>query len=148
MSVLTVLQAPDARLTVKSEVVTTFDGALRGLVRDLTTTRQRWNGLGLAAPQVGIALRVVSVNPGRTIGYGTLVNPVIVRHGENRSTGPEGCLSIGQGKVFIPVSRWDTITIRFQKEDGEEREVVARGLAARIIQHEVDHLDGKLIAAR
>lgn len=145
MTVLFVLQAPDARLRERCDPIVTFDDELQRFVRDLTETRQKWNGLGLAAPQVGVATRVVSLNPGRTIGYGTMVNPTIVRHGDNRSTAEEGCLSIELGEKFLRVPRWDTITVRFQKEDGETREVVARGLAARIIQHEVDHLDGKLI---
>lgn len=146
MTVLQVIQAPDPRLTVQCDVVTAFDDDLRQLVRDMTQTRQRWNGLGLAAPQVGIARRVVSLNPGRTIGYDAMVNPVIVKHGQNRSTNDEGCLSIDNGRRYLPVPRWDTVTVRFCKVDGEPRVVVARGLAARILQHEIDHLDGKLIA--
>lgn len=145
MTILFVIQAPDPRLLQPCERVTTFDDELRRFVGDLTQTRQKWNGLGLAAPQVGVGMRVVSLNPGRTIGYGAMVNPEIVRHGDNRSVRDEGCLSIELGQRFMPVSRWDTVTVKFCTPEGEQREAVARGLAARIIQHEIDHLDGKMI---
>lgn len=145
MTILAILQTPDARLRQVCAPVTTFDGALRALADAMAMTRQRSQAFGLAAPQVGKLIRLVSLNPGRTIGFAFMVNPEIIRHGNNKTFGVEGCLSINAGKTFFRVKRWDTITVRFQTLEGETKEVISRGFGARVVQHEVDHLDGKLI---
>lgn len=144
--ILPVIQTPDARLNAVCRPVNEFNDWLDAFATVLSATRRHHRGLGLAAPQVGEAIRVVAFNPGQTIGRNILVNPEIVRHGNNQSYGEEGCLSIERGTKRVRVKRWDTVTVRFQSLDGERHEVLARGLAARVLQHEIDHLDGKLIA--
>ena len=142
---LRIIQAPDARLGRVSEPVTVFDQGLIDLAGAMQRTRSHYRAHGLAAPQIGRAIRLVSLNPGTTIGYGCMVNPEIIKHGNNKSVSQEGCLSIEHGRKFFGVKRWDTITVRFQTLSGETKEVLARGLGARAVQHEIDHLDGKLI---
>lgn len=141
-----VIQAPDPRLLQPSEAVVDFNGKLGALAEALGETRRANRGVGLAAPQVGVLKRLVSVNPGKTVGYPVMVNPQIIKHGNNRTYGEEGCLSIGRGVPRFRVKRWDTITVRFQLLTGAVIEQLLRGEAARIVQHEIDHLDGKLIA--
>lgn len=145
MTILAVIQAPDARLRQVCAPVTTFDGALRKLADDMAMTRQQSRAFGLAAPQVGELIRLISLNPGHTIGFAFMVNPEIIRHGNNKTFGTEGCLSIDAGKTFFKVKRWDTITVRFQTIEGETKEVISRGFGARVVQHEIDHLNGKMI---
>lgn len=147
MAILPILQVPNARLSRISEPVTVFDQTLIELAGAMQATRAHYRAHGLAAPQVGHAIRLVSLNPGTTIGYGCMVNPEIIAHGSNKSVSQEGCLSIEYGRKFFGVKRWDTVTVRFQTLTGETKEVLARGLGARAVQHEIDHLDGKLIGA-
>lgn len=142
-----IIQAPDQRLTDVSLKVSEFNDHLGAFADDLNSTRRAHKGYGLAAPQVGVPLRIISVNPGITAGFAVMVNPEIVKHGNNKTAGEEGCLSIDKGKTRFTVKRWDTITVRFQTVLGQPHERMVRGLAARIIQHEIDHLDGKLIGA-
>lgn len=134
-------------LLEKAHGVEDFD-ALQPLLKDMDDTRRRCSGIGLAAPQIGKSLRVVSLNPGKTAGWPHMVNPVIVKHGNNQSWSDEGCLSIQMGQPHFEVQRWDTITVWFQDARGQEHEVIARGLPARVLQHEIDHLDGILIDAK
>lgn len=141
-----VIQAPDDRLRVVCKPVTAFDNELSDLIYTMTTIRRKSLGIGLAAPQIGAAVRVIAINPGETCGYTYMVNPEIVKHGRNQSWGEEGCLSINAGRARFRLKRWDTITVRFQLKDGETVEKVLRGMAARVVQHEIDHLDGKLIS--
>lgn len=144
---LTIIQAPNPRLHRISEPVTAFDQSLIELAGAMQATRSHYRAHGMAAPQIGRPIRLVSLNPGTTIGYGCMVNPEIIKHGNNKSASTEGCLSIDYGRQFFTVRRWDTITVRFQTLTGETKEVLARGLGARAVQHEIDHLDGKLIGA-
>lgn len=145
----TIIQAPNPRLKMRCEPVTAaYDDILSSIVQRLSETRRHHHGLGLAAPQIGIALRIVSLNPGETIGHGLMINPVIANHGMTQSFRDEGCLSIRNGVPRFAIKRWDTVTVRFQKLDGSTVEALARGFAARVIQHEIDHLDGKLIAEK
>lgn len=145
MTALPVIQTPDARLRQVCAPVAEFGPALREFAHDLANTRQQWKAFGLAAPQVGHCIRLISLNPGHSIGFAFIVNAEIIRHGDNKTFGTEGCLSIDQGKTFFRVKRWDTITVRFQTLEGETKEVMTRGFGARVVQHEVDHLEGKLI---
>lgn len=142
-----ILQAPHPTLLAISKPVTVFDDTLVSLADILQTTRIAANGVGLAAPQIGVLQRVISLNPGKTAGYRFMINPIIIKHGNNQSWGEEGCLSINGGFPKFRVKRWDTITVRFQNLEGEPLEILARKEGARIIQHEIDHLNGKLIAA-
>lgn len=98
------------------------------------------NGVGLAAPQVGIAKRVIMLRPNRKLGIKILINPEIIEHSDVIETGDEGCLSYPG--VRIDVDRWRYVTVRYEDE---RRRVKTRGFIrydARILQHELDHLNG------
>lgn len=145
-----IIQTPDARLRELSTPVTEFDPILEQLCRELERARlacREPRALGLAAPQIGELVRVGSLNPGTTVGHRFMVNPEIIRRGSNKSWGEEGCMSIEGGLRKFRVKRWDTITVRFQDVSGATHEVLARELAARVVQHEVDHLDGVMVDA-
>ena len=109
------------------------------LVDDMLETMYESNGVGLAAPQVGILKRVVVIDVGE--GPIVLINPEIIKT-EGSQTGDEGCLSV-PGKAGT-VTRPNEVTVRFMGEDGEWYELEGTELLARAICHECDHLDGKL----
>jgi peptide deformylase len=103
-------------------------------------------GIGLAAPQVGVSRRLVVLDVSEKDGEKNpivMVNPEIIRFGEERRSYEEGCLSIPDVKVEI--ERPASLTVRFLDRDGQSRELMAEGLLATAIQHEIDHLDGRLI---
>lgn len=120
----------------------------RRLIDDLFETMRAANGIGLAAPQVGVLQRVCVVEldaePDTPASGGqiALVNPEIVKVSEERESGPEGCLSIPgwRGEVERP----HRIVVRGLDRDGKRIKLEVEGLAARAVQHEVDHLDGVL----
>jgi peptide deformylase len=125
--------------------VVKFDRPLRQLVEDMTVLMYSERGVGLAAPQVGRSIRVIVVDP--TDGdHGDflhqMVNPVIERR-SGEVTEDEGCLSVPG--LSVPVTRSSEILVRYQSPVGETRSLEAKGWTARIIQHEIDHLDGVLM---
>jgi len=103
-------------------------------------------GVGLAAPQLGISQRVLVYRVGPDAPVIALVNPELEWQGDEEETFEEGCLSIPG--VGVDVDRAVHVRVRARDEDGGERLVEASGLEARVIQHEMDHLDGKLILDR
>ena len=116
-----------------------FDLRLWILLKDMADTMYKANGVGLAAPQVGILKRIVVVDIGE--GLIEMINPEII-HFEGEQTGPEGCLSV-PGRSGV-VTRPNVVTVRFLDRDGEEYEATAEGFLARAFCHELDHLDGTL----
>lgn len=136
------LQMPDERLTQVSQPVTQGAEAV-AVAADLNDTLRVSKGYALAAPQIGHLLRLI-VSDGRYVPK-LMANPVVVRRGREIERGYEGCLSINHGKTSFEVLRHRVITVEFQDEQFVKRTVVLKGLAARIAQHEIDHLDGKLI---
>lgn len=144
-----IIQAPDDRLTQPSIPVQVehLKEVLSGaIVRDLIDTRIHHAAAGLAAVQIGVALRVVATSPIEFLGFTLLVNPEIVDRGREVVTEDEGCVSIGVGKQFFKIARHRIVTVVFLDRLGAERIVTVKGFAARLAQHEIDHLDGKLIA--
>ena len=144
MAILPIRIYPDPVLRVKCRRVETFDDALRKLAANMVDTMHAAPGVGLAAPQVGIDLRltVVDISVGEDpAALRVLVNPEIVRR-EGAETDTEGCLSLPgiTDKVDRPLS----IALRAQDLTGEPFELEAEGYLARAICHEVDHLDGIL----
>ena len=117
--------------------VTAFDSKLHKLLDDMAETMADANGVGLAAPQVGILRRVVVVDTGEEVLE--LINPSLVET-DGEQIGPEGCLSV-PGKYGL-VKRPYTAKVRAQDRDGEWFEVVGEELIARCFCHELDHLDG------
>lgn len=111
------------------------------LLRDMEETMKKAEGVGLAAPQVGQSLRVcIALLNGRVTA---LINPVIIGKSTEEEIAEEGCLSLPD--ILIPVPRARTITIRFRNRSGQEQERRYEDIDARIVQHEIDHLEGILI---
>lgn len=148
MALLTILHHPDPRLREKAKPVTRFDAALKTFVADLFETMYAAPGVGLAATQVGVAQRVAVMDCSREEGKReprVLVNPEILTPAEPENM-DEGCLSVPG--VSETVKRFKKLKLRAQDADGQTYELDADGLLAQCIQHEVDHLDGKLYIDR
>jgi len=139
-------QYPDGVLRLEANAVEDFNDELRRLVEQMGALMREANGVGLAATQVGLLRRLfvfaVAVEDEPT----ALVNPRIVARSEESETGTEGCLSL-QG-VHVPVERHVRVTVEAQDTDGADLRLELDGLAARVAQHEIDHLDGVLIIDR
>ena len=142
MALLNILHFPDPRLRTVAKPVETFDDELRKLVRDMFETMYEAPGIGLAATQVDrhIRLLVMDVSDQRNQPR-CLINPEIVE-ADGEEEMDEGCLSVPG--FYEKVRRAEHIRVRSQDENGEWSEFEARGLEAVCIQHEMDHLEGKL----
>ncbi len=143
-----ILKFGAAELQRESEPVETFDGKLRDLARDMLETMYAAPGIGLAAPQVGVNLRllVVDISAGEEKGNQIiLVNPEILEQ-EGEQKGEEGCLSIPGFTAMV--DRPQRIRIAGRDTRGNRVEMEARDLLARVLCHEVDHLDGILYLDR
>lgn len=131
----------DAVLRTPCEPVTSFDAELRALVSDLLDTVTGLPGrAGVAANQIGVSARVFSYAVGEAVGY--VVNPELTEVSEDLQDGEEGCLSIPG--YYFPRSRGAAAAVRGFDQHGEPITVSGTGMLARALQHEVDHLDGKL----
>jgi len=142
MAKLKILEFPDPRLRMKAVPVEVVDDALRSLIDDMFETMYAAPGIGLAATQVDVHRRllVADVSVDKDAPH-VLVNPEILEK-DGVTVTDEGCLSVPG--YFEEVERAEHIRVRFQDRDGIEREMEANGLLAVCIQHEIDHLDGKL----
>jgi peptide deformylase len=138
-------QYPDSVLRMQAPPVENFDDDLRRLVTRMGELMKDANGVGLAATQIGV-LRRVFVFARDEDEVAVLVNPEIVRRGDEAELDDEGCLSI-QG-VTMPVERATSVRIEGRDEKGEEVAYDLEGTPARIVQHELDHLDGTMILDR
>ena len=145
MAVRNVVIYPDAPLLDKAAPMESFGPQLEKLARDMVETMDAYEGIGLAGPQVGVSRRILVLREPESDQAVCLVNPEILAM-EGEEMGEEGCLSLP--KLYAPVSRATHITVRACDTAGEARTFEAQGLHARIIQHEVDHLDGVLILDR
>ena len=134
----------DPVLTTPADPVTTFDKELRVLVKDLTETMVDAPGAGLAAPQIGVSLRVFTYDVDDAMGH--LVNPVIGVMSEEIQDGDEGCLSF-PGMAF-PTKRRERVVASGFNMYGDPVTIEGSAMLARCIQHEVDHLDGVLFIDR
>lgn len=142
MALLPILRYPDPRLHIVASPVTVFDAELKRLAADMAETMYAAPGIGLAATQVNVHKRllVLDVSEDKS-ALQVFVNPVILwREGEH--VGEEGCLSVPG--VYETVRRAERIGVRAQDLEGKPFEVVADGLLAVCLQHEIDHLDGKV----
>jgi len=145
MAKLNIITAPDPRLKVKSRPVTRVDARIRRLMDDMLETMYAAPGIGLAAPQVGVAERVIVLDLAREDEPPQpyrLANPELVWVADEDATYNEGCLSLPEH--YADVTRPNAIRVRYLDYDGEIRELAAEGLLATCIQHEMDHLDGVL----
>lgn len=142
MTILTILKYPDERLRKKSLPVPAVDDAIRLLLDNMLETMYDAPGVGLAAPQVNIQKRVVVIDISEEKNDPLcLINPeIIAKHGTEESE--EGCLSVPD--IFETIARAEKISVRALNREGETFELEADGLLAVCIQHELDHLEGKL----
>ena len=124
--------------------VTDFDAELRQLVADLTETMFAAGGAGLAAPQLGVGLRVFAFDVDEVVGH--IVNPVLSFPDDEEQDGPEGCLSIPG--IYVDTKRRQNVVATGLNEYGDPVRLVGTGLMARCVQHETDHLDGVLFLDR
>ena len=148
MAIRTILTFPDPLLRKTAEKVTTFDDELKQLAQDMAQTMYDAPGVGLAANQVGVLLQVVVIDISATEEekrFLTLVNPEI-SEGEGCVAGEEGCLSVIE--YTSNVDRYQKIKVNAQDLEGNPLEFEAEEFFARVIQHEVDHLHGKLFIDR
>lgn len=144
MSVRPVRFFGDPVLRTPADSVVDFDRQLRSLVKDLIETMLEERGVGLAAPQLGVSLRVFTFDVDDIVGH--LVNPVLEFPDDQEQDGPEGCLSI-PGLYFDTKRRRNVVAKGFDLH-GEPVQIVGTELMARCLQHETDHLDGVLFVDR
>ncbi|GEM_PF-71916 len=141
MAVRKILTMDKPVLRAKAKKVSRFDTYIERLVADLWETMRAAPGVGLAAPQIGESVRVfVAEYEGEQVAF---VNPEIIKRSEETELGTEGCLSI-PGYVGDNVPRATAVTVKGRNPKGKEIRVKAEGWFARILQHEIDHLDGIL----
>jgi peptide deformylase len=140
-------QYPEPVLREPARPVSEFSDDLKALVKRMTTLMDDANGIGLAGNQVGLLRRVLVYRPDREDAEPrALVNPVIVERSEEVESDEEGCLSLGP--LRVPVERNVRVSVDAQDENGEPVHIDAESLEARVLQHEIDHLDGVLIIDR
>ncbi|PPD27527.1 MAG: peptide deformylase [Hyphomicrobium sp.] len=146
MAILPIVQLPDAVLRQFSTPVQQVDAAILKLADNMLETMYAAPGVGLAAIQVGVPKRLIVLDtagdnePKKPL---VVINPEIVRLGPELRSYEEGCLSIPD--VRVEIERPSTVIIRYVDREGRQQQLDADGLLATAIQHEVDHLDGKLI---
>jgi peptide deformylase len=143
-----VRQYPDPVLRMKANEVEDFDDSVTDLVERMTMLMDEARGVGLAAPQLGVLRRVLIYRTADDEPVTALVNPRIVSSQDESDNLEEGCLSLGAATVVVEVERPVAVTLEAQTPEGEPVQIEAEGLQARVIQHEVDHLDGVLIIDR
>ena len=142
MARLTILEFPDPRLRTRAQPVEHVDDALRKLIDDMFETMYAAPGIGLAATQVNVHKRVLVIDISETRDQPlALINPEVIQRQGIEET-EEGCLSVPG--IYDKVTRAERIRVRALNRDGKAIEMDADGLLAVCIQHEIDHLDGKL----
>ncbi len=139
MSVYQVLTLPDEILRAKAMPVANINAGVLRVLDNMVDTLYAFDGVGLAAPQIGVSKRIIVVDPGDNLFE--MINPEIIDK-EGEELGTEGCLSVPNVRGVVP--RALNIKVRGLNRRGEEYEVEASGLLARVFQHEIDHLDGVL----
>ena len=145
MAVLKVRRYGDPALRRRAAPIDAVTPEIRRLVADMVDTMYDEIGIGLAAPQVGVSLRLMVVGDEEGRGTQVLVNPVITAQG-GTVTAEEGCLSLPG--IFAQVARSEWVTLEAQDLEGNPVAITARGLRSRVFQHEIDHLDGVLFIDR
>ncbi|HRY06199.1 MAG TPA: peptide deformylase [Hyphomicrobiaceae bacterium] len=146
MAKLPIITIPDPILRAQSSPIERVDDEMRQLIDDMLETMYAAPGIGLAAVQVAVPKRLLVLDvtdkdePRNPIA---MINPEIVRLGDEPRLYEEGCLSIPD--VLVDIERPSTVTVRYIDREGRQQELAADGLLATAIQHEIDHLEGKLI---
>jgi len=145
MAILSIITAPDPRLKAKCKPVEAVDDGIRKLMDDMLETMYDAPGIGLAAPQVGVDKRVLVVDvtgQDEAPAPFAMANPEILWRSEEQVVYEEGCLSLPEH--YAEVGRPAKVRLRFLDRQNEIREMDAEGLLATCVQHEIDHLDGRL----
>jgi peptide deformylase len=143
-----VRQYPDPALRTPAGVVGEVDDSVRHLAERMSEVMERSHGVGLAAPQIGVMRRVLVYRLGADGGPRVVVNPELADLSEETEVDTEGCLSILGGELQVPVERSLRLVLTGLDAGGEPVRVEAEGMEARVLQHEVDHLNGVLIIDR
>jgi peptide deformylase len=146
MAIREIIKLPDPLLRQRSAPIETVDDDVRRLIDDMLETMYAAPGVGLAAVQVAVPRRLLVVDtadkdePPQPLA---LINPEIVKLGDDLRVHEEGCLSIPE--VRVDIERPSIVTVKFIDRDGKPQQIDAEGLLATAIQHEMDHLNGRLI---
>jgi peptide deformylase len=148
MALREIITVPHPTLFKKARKVNDFGPKLQTLIDDMVETMREAPGVGLAAPQVDIPLRLVVIEFGDEEDENvpprlyTVVNPEVTRHSKDTVVGTEGCLSVPN--LVGDVERYETITVKGSNRHGQPMKIKAKGWLSRIFQHEIDHLNGIL----
>jgi len=145
MAILPILVAPHPVLKTKAEPIEAVDDNIRALMDDMLETMYDAPGIGLAAPQIGVSKRVIVLDVSDKEGPNEpmcFANPEITWASEDINIYEEGCLSVPS--QYAEVKRPSSVKVRYLDRDNQVQEIEADGLLATCIQHEIDHLDGKL----
>lgn len=141
MAIYNVVTVGDEILKVNAKEVTKFDDRIEKLIRNMIETLHEEDGVGLAAPQIGISKRVIIAYNEEDDKIYELINPVIIES-EGLVSGKEGCLSV-PGRIGT-VKRFVKIVVEGQNAKGDKIKIEAKDMFARVLQHEIDHLNGVL----
>jgi peptide deformylase len=144
MAILEIKEYGEPILRGKALPVKEIAPEILNLIKDMAETMYTDSGVGLAAPQVGVSKRIIVID-GEEEGLMVLINPILVKS-EGELVEEEGCLSIPG--IYSQVKRASKVTVRALNENGDPIEMTKKGLAARALQHEIDHLDGILFIDR
>jgi peptide deformylase len=144
--ILKIITSPNPILGQKSKRITRIDDSIRKLAADMAETMASYGdknetGVAIAAIQVGVPLRMTVVQDEEG-GYTALINPEIVKHSPDELEETEGCMSVP--KKYGNVKRYKKIKVRGTNLDGKKIEIRAEGFKARVLQHEIDHMNGQL----
>ncbi len=148
MAVRPIVVWPDSRLREETKSVETVTDEVRALYKDLWDTMVAYQGIGIASPQIGVPIKMFLIDAMVATGEEgadpvAFINPEIIATGNETDKSDEGCLSFPG--VYVPIERPSTATVRAMGLDGETFEIAGTELLARAIQHENDHLTGKLM---
>jgi len=148
---LKIVEYPSPLLKQKSKPVASVNAEVRQLISDMFETMYAANGVGLAAPQVGINERVLVIDVGRVENDETKPNPIALINPtfetkEGKLTWEEGCLSLPE--LIVPIERSEKVIVKALNQDGKEVKIAGEQLLAVALQHEIDHLDGILLVDR
>ena len=143
-----VRQYPDPALRNAATAVAEVDDEVQQLAERMLDVMERAHGVGLAAPQLGILRRILVYRASDEDEPKVLINPELVERSDETEVGTEGCLSLLGGELQVPVARHLRVRVSGRDVSGDAVDLDAEGFEARVIQHEIDHLDGILIFDR
>jgi peptide deformylase len=143
-----VRQYPDPALRNAATAVAEVDDEVQRLAERMLDVMERAHGVGLAAPQLGILRRILVYRASDEDEPKVLINPELVERSDETEVGTEGCLSLLGGELQVPVSRHLRVRVSGRDASGDAVDMDVEGFEARVIQHEIDHLDGILIFDR